>query len=141
MTSMDRIKRITFCLAVLATALPICTAHALSYGDKLSLHGYVSNQTGMFTEATAPGERFNNKGTLSMQRNTLWLEGHWNASSWADVHTIFRGVVSGSLPADRNANIPGEAGSGAGAAFDTSQETVDPRARMRAIYYNQLMLR
>ena len=122
-------KRTSLCFLALALALAHPSADALTFGDKLSLHGYLQNQTGMFIEDSLQGGRFNDRGTLSMQRNTLWLEGHYAAASWLSAHTTLRGTLSSSLDADRDANITPDS------------PTLNPRQRMKSQFYDEMMLR
>lgn len=122
-------RRTLFCILALGLALAQTPARAISFGDKLSLHGYLQNQTGMFIQDSLPGVRFNDKGTFSMLRNTLWLEGHYAAAPWISAHTIFRGTLSGSLDSDRDAIIT------------PNNPTIDPRGRMKSQFYDEAMLR
>ena len=124
--------------ALLAALVLQPCAHALMFGDKLSLHGYIQNQTGMFTKASFWRDKgggsnqytnINDRGTLSMERNTLWLEGHWDVVPKASVHAVVRATVTGPLPANRDALVSAD------------QPTADRQQRLKDLYYDELTLR
>lgn len=101
---------------VLVLSVIFSSYNAIS--SEFSLNGFLSFQYGVFigtehnkVEVNEDGEKFPKDhgdfwGLPSIARNTLQLEADWKAQENLRLHSVFRGVLSASLEADRYAQVP-----------------------------------
>ncbi len=102
----------------LVFALALASGSSAVCASEFSLNGFLQFQYGIFigtehnkTRLNEDGQRFpvdhgDFWGLPSIARNTLQLEADWEPQDNVRLHSVFRGVLSASLEADKYAQVP-----------------------------------